>query len=342
METNPEVDVPDDALDERARWAWHARRHRAIAHAHPEVRALQGPDRITAVFVVFTVALQVAIAWALSGRPLWLAAIVGYTFGSIVAHALGVLIHEAAHDLLFAAKWKNRVMSILANVPLLAPGAIDFREKHLRHHRWLDETRDPQRPRQVEVDLVRASPLRKIVWLEVSAMLFQMLPAPGERMKRPSAWELANIVACALFVFAVLWFLGFSSFTYLGIAGLFAFGPHPVGIRRYAEHVTLARTQPTNSYYGPFNLFSYNVGYHVEHHDFPSIGWRRLPRLRRLASTHYDRLLSVRSWTGLLLRLIVDPSYGVARYSGTFERRTTDGRVPEGPPSHTSTGARAA
>jgi sphingolipid delta-4 desaturase len=42
------------------------------------------------------------------------------------------------------------------------------------------------------------------------------------------------------------------------------------------------------SYYGPINLVSVNLGYHLEHHDMPGVSGWRLPTLRRAAPEFYN------------------------------------------------------
>ena len=62
--------------------------------------------------------------------------------------------------------------------------------------------------------------------------------------------------------------------------------------------------QETYSYYGALNTIAFNVGYHNEHHDFPSIPWNHLPKVKSLAPEAYDNLASHKSWTRLLFRFL--------------------------------------
>jgi len=71
-----------------------------------------------------------------------------------------------------------------------------------------------------------------------------------------------------------------------------------------AIEFTLDPDQETGSYYGSLNRLALNVGYHNEHHDFPSVPWNRLPRIRALAPEVYASLASHTSWTRLLWRFL--------------------------------------
>jgi len=48
------------------------------------------------------------------------------------------------------------------------------------------------------------------------------------------------------------------------------------------------------------------VGYHNEHHDFPSIPWNKLPQIKKTAPRYYDSLVSHKSWTRLFFRFLFD------------------------------------
>jgi fatty acid desaturase len=79
-------------------------------------------------------------------------------------------------------------------------------------------------------------------------------------------WFVANVVACLLADGALIATAGTRALVYVLLSALAGFGPHVLGARRVSEHLTVRRGQPTNSYYGPLNRVSFDVGYHVEHH----------------------------------------------------------------------------
>ena len=303
---------------------WHSRRHREILREHPSVRTLLGSDPTSGLWIVGLVAAQLALA-ALSGRVnAWILVLLAATAGATIAHALGVLIHEASHKLIFRDSRMNKAAAIVANVPLGAPAAIEFRHQHLLHHRYLGETaepegRDTQAPTRGEVAFVgrsRSSSIRKLLSFAFGRFFYEARSA--NRAPR-DAWLVANVVVCVAADALLVWSTGLRPLVYLVLSGLFAFGPHVLGARRVAEHLTIRRGQPTNSYYGPLNRISFDVGYHVEHHDFPSVPWRRLRQLRSIAAERYAGLARVGSWSRLMASYFRDERYDVAKYTGTSD-----------------------
>ncbi|MGV3624473.1 MAG: fatty acid desaturase [Archangium sp.] len=297
---------------------WHDERRQQLLATHPEVRELMGHDSKTAVWVFALVALQLALAWQVSMAPWWVSLLMAYFVGAFIAHALGVLVHDAAHDLIFEGAVANRVIAMVANLPLLFPAAMDFRDKHLKHHAHLGEPdgADTQAPQTWDFKFV-TNGLKRAVWHQMGPILTHS-DAPTSR---PSKWIIGNVIVSLVFSGLFFWAFGFKGMLFLGVSGLMAFGHHPVGVRRYGEHLTLKDGQPTTSYYGPLNALSFNVGYHVEHHDLPSVPWSRVKKLHATAPELYKDLGSVKSWTELLWQLTFKNGEGPDKY--WLERKPT-------------------
>jgi sphingolipid delta-4 desaturase len=73
-----------------------------------------------------------------------------------------------------------------------------------------------------------------------------------------------------------------------------------------AAYLTTEGEQETFSYYGFLNAVTFNVGYHNEHHDFPSVPWNRLPKIKAIAPEFYVELKSHMSWTRLFFQFLFD------------------------------------
>jgi sphingolipid delta-4 desaturase len=301
--------------------AWHDLRRARIRKNHPEVRELYGHDARTQLASVGLVLGQFGIARSLARATLgpWL----GTTLivGPTLAHGLGVLIHEAAHNLVAKETPANKAWSLFLNLPLGAPAAMEFRGQHLLHHRHLGDVdpvsgKDTQAPTQAEDAWVGTSRWRKLVSFTLGRFYWPNRPAN----KVPfDSWMLANWVTSfgAIALVGASW--GGAPTLYLLCSSLLAFGPHAFGARRLSEHMPVRPGQPTNSYYGMLNAVSFNVGYHVEHHDFPNIPWMRLRKLRDLTPDEYETLFAFDSWTKLITSYLTDARYRVRHYIGMAE-----------------------
>ncbi|HSC89558.1 MAG TPA: fatty acid desaturase [Polyangiaceae bacterium] len=294
---------------------WHDERRARIRRSHPEVTTLYGPDPRTGLCIVVLVALHLVIARSLVGQPwiVWLLAVT--LIGPTVAHALGVLIHEASHNLINRSPRANRLWLLVCNLPLGAPAAVEFRAQHSLHHRHLGDAdgSDTQAPTRAEDAWVGNASGRKFWSFFLGRFFYKGRPANAVAW---DGWMVANWITSFGVSIAVLVVWGGWACGYLVASSLLAFGPHTFGARRLSEHLPVRAEQPTNSYYGPLNWLSFNVGYHVEHHDFPNIAWTRLPKLKEMARDEYAQLFAFRSWTRLIVNYMLDARYRVGHYVG--------------------------
>jgi sphingolipid delta-4 desaturase len=194
----------------------------------------------------------------------------------------------------------------------------------LKHHAFQGVyDLDADLPSHWEARLVGNSAIGKSLWLLLFP-IFQVTRPPRLREIRMfDRWIVVNFVVQIAFDAAIYMFLGPKAFWYLAASFFFSVGLHPLGARWIQEHYLVAPPQETYSYYGPLNKIAFNVGYHNEHHDLPSVPWNLLPQIRSGAPELYDSLVHHTSWTKLLLKFIFDPS--ICLFSR--QARTERGRV---------------
>jgi sphingolipid delta-4 desaturase len=279
---------------------------------HPEVRCLIGNNPVTFLCILTLVAVQLLGAFLIREQPVWVGVLCGVA-GAVPALGLYFLMHECSHQLVFRSRTLNVLSGILANSANGIPYSVLFTTHHLKHHSSPgDAHADPDLPTDWEARLIGRSSLRKALWLLVNP-LFQVLR--GSRLsatRSPRGWVALNAVAVLATDVAVLVTLGPTALLYLLSSYFFAMGL-PLGAFWIPEHIGTENGQDTRSYYGWLNLLLFNRGYHVEHHDFPSVPWNRLPRLRRLAPEWYDPLHAHRNYFAALAHFVFNPT--VSLYS---------------------------
>jgi sphingolipid delta-4 desaturase len=284
----------------------HLRRARDIMRAHPEVKDYFGEYPATGAFIALVVGIQLAMAFLLRDAG-WLAVIAcAWLVGALASHALFVLIHDAAHDLILPGRAWNKFFGILCNVGQGMPTAMSFRTYHLLHHSHLDEYHyDGDLAFDAEARFVGSSPLRKALWLSVFGIMQAFRPL---RLNKPffDSWLIINVVAIAVCDYLVWLTCGATGLAYLVLSTLAGVGFHPVGARWVQEHYSFNSGQETYSYYGFMNRVAFNIGYHNEHHDLVRVPWVHLPRIKAIAPEYYDYLYAHRSWGRLLVRFLFD------------------------------------
>ena len=293
----------------------HGERAKRILAAHPDVRRLFEPNIWSALWTVLLVALQVAIGIGLAiiDAPWWAVMLAAYVIGAFANHALFVLIHDYTHNVVFKTANANRLGAICANIAIVFPAAIGFRNYHLMHHKYLGiPGLDADVPTLREARWVGNSWWRKTFWLSMFWAVQGLLrPTTVKAMRTIDGWVVSNTVAMAAAMTPIVWFFGWWPVVYLFMSTVFSLGVHPLGARWIQEHYVFNEGQETYSYYGPLNKLSFNMGYHNEHHDFPHVAWSRLPAVRAAAPEFYNHLYYHRSWTRLLLHVLFSPKFGL-------------------------------
>ena len=278
----------------------HFQRRKDILQKHPDVTKLFGVNANTKYVTVGLVIVQMAIALFVEELSWPLFLLVTYFVGATIAHALFLAIHEITHDLAFKTKRYNNWLAMVANFPIVAPYAMSFKIYHAMHH-W-DQGKDgidADIPIEAEARLFRGF-IGKLLWFFNQIIFYAVRPVFIKPIK-VDKWQVYNIVLQVVVMAAFLSFAGWSGLLFLLLSLVFAGSIHPTSGHFISEHYVFHEGQETYSYYGPLNAITFNVGYHNEHHDFPTIPGSRLPELKKMAPEFYDNLHSYDSWTKVIL-----------------------------------------
>ena len=297
-------------------------------------------------------ALLVLHAWALIGASMALLAwwLNPFTFllGVMVIGGrqlgLAILMHDAAHGLLFANRRVNDwVGAWLCAHPVFTSLAL-YRPYHLQHHRFTQQPDDPDLGLSAPFPISRASLRRKIVrdltgqtaYLRRGEQLRRALgpaDAPiatqlGNLWRKEKGSLVVNMVLLGLLSAAGYWWL----YPVMWLLPLATWYQLVSRIRNIAEHAVvpdnddpLRNTRTT--YANPLErllLAPYWVNYHLEHHLFMFVPCWRLPAAHRA--------MMAGGWQG---RMEVQPGYrAVLRLATSRFVDSTRGPRPAGTAQH--------
>ncbi|HZL00842.1 MAG TPA: fatty acid desaturase family protein [Caulobacteraceae bacterium] len=214
---------------------------------------------------------------------------------------LAILLHDAAHGALhpnlklgdWVAEW------------LCLGGVASYRSYHLQHHKFAQQTEDPDLVLSAPFPITRLSLRRKIArdftgqtWfkqrfgrlalrLKTRKAGEPLLPILGHEIVRQRRWLIFNTLAIALFSAAgypwawfALWLLPRATWFQL-----------VTRMRNIAEHALVAKNEPDPLRHARTThanlveralIAPYYVNYHCEHHMFMHVPCWRLPEVRRL------------------------------------------------------------
>ena len=230
---------------------------------------------------------------------------------------LFILMHDAAHGLLHPSRRINDTAA-----KWFGGHELDaYRPYHLQHHRFVQQTGDPDLALSAPFPISRASLRRKIVRdLTGQTFVKQRFGALTSKLKsRPpdqSVWAvlvleakaqrvflIANVIGLALFTAGGLWW----AWLLMWLLPMATWLPLVTRLRNIAEHALIvenstdplrhARTTHAN-FLERALIAPYWVNYHCEHHMFTHIPCWHLAKAHRLLASK-----------GVTQRMEVQPSY---------------------------------
>ncbi len=280
-----------------------------------------GPDPGCVYIVIAMVIFNIISSYFIGQLSYFWITVISYFLGGVINHSLTLAIHELSHNMVFGNKYPltNRLFGMFANLPIGVPMAVSFKIYHMEHHRYQGiEGYDVDLPTAWEGQFFKNIPL-KILWLFLQPLFYAFRPF-FVRPKPPTYLEILNVVIQVIADALIWYFLGFKALYYLLIGTFLCLGIHPMAGHFISEHYMFDRGYETYSYYGPWNYITFNVGYHMEHHDFPYIPGSRLPEVKRIAAEFYDPLPKHDSWVSVLFLYLFKPQMGpYARVKREFE-----------------------
>jgi len=303
-----------------------ARRHnemrREALRIDPAIRDLSGPFPCTALVLPLLIGLHWAIAWLVSSQPVWIIFLAAFVPGQLLVHAMGALLHETAHRLVFRRDSHKLCFDLLLEVGMTTYGRqLTYQHEHITSHhphigdyerdyehedicaiqaRRVLKASNPglQRLATLLTLLIHALPLGPVIGDMVLPRINRWLSGfpPGDPQRdigatRPPAWQVRLFVGVSLCSnLAVLLLFGpwgllyqvLSVSLFVGKLGVWNLG------QSLSEHQGDDTVNPTRSHYGRINLLLFNTGYHNEHHTFPNVPWSRLPAVRKSAPQMFN------------------------------------------------------
>lgn len=252
------------------------------------------PRRTVAALAFDWAVIAAAIALANHFGAVWLYLLAVAVIAGRM-HALGVLMHEAAHfRFLKNRKIADLVGDLFMAWPIMA--TVDgYRQNHLAHHQHTNTEKDPDWttklgkaayafPQQVWAMTVNL--LGYLVAVNSVRDLAHILPRLA-RAKQTGRYRLARLGyylgVAALITLLGIWkgFLLYWVVPYMTLFFLFAY------VRGVAEHFgsmdydeELGSTRTVIPYVWERGFFApHNINYHLEHHLFPGVPFYNLPKL---------------------------------------------------------------
>lgn len=240
----------------------------------------------------------------------------------VYGYKISFIMHDCSHDSLFRSRSQNRRVGVFCGW-LVAAEYLEYKRVHRNHHRFNGTEGDPQID---EVAGFHGASKGRIIWHLTSALVgqrvlgylagYQTRSSWGQnsRPKLDPAW-LAATAATQLAVAAlasgfgqVIWLIALYPASAATFALFFA------RLRTFAEHIEPDSLEITDftrthrpTWLDAFLLYDAHFNYHLEHHLFPHMPSRHLPKLHAAhAETMHSELTLANSFFETALGRILE------------------------------------
>lgn len=287
----------------------------AVPAVRAELRKIPGTrNALSVVAVWFWMAFVIAVVVRIDTIWAWVAGMI--VMSSIHARLL-ILMHEAAHKLLFKNKRTNDFVGTwLIAYPGWTPISV-YRRSHFAHHR---EEFGPEEPDIPFYAGYRTTPRvlgRRLLRDAVGISGWKNLTPLVKGLRRSSSRPVAGgILGAQAVMFAVMWAATGRWYTWV----VLWFGSWMTGwrvtnrLRAIAEHGGLGQSSDRRatthhvrqSWLARFWMVPYNTGWHLAHHVDMGIPFRNLPAFHAelVAAGYVTPEITYRSYTQLWKALV--------------------------------------
>lgn len=297
------IEISPDRFDPADRFS--RTRHIATVRSLSQVNGWK-----TSAFLLFHWAIIIA-ALAVAGITMhWAAFVIGVFLIASRMQAIGVMLHDGTHYLLYKNRTVNDVVGDLFIAFPIGMSTTLYRKTHYRHHRFTNTAEDQDLVAQREEGEWYNWP--KTRWGCAKAILRTLFGinahrgwillkhwAPWNHLRDPITEDFplrARIlyVSSTIAMYALIaWALTTNPRVTLALIALYAIAGLTIlnlinRLRVAAEHLGVLGTHELNSTrtvlpspWERFFIAPYGVNYHIEHHLFPSVPGYNLAKLHR-------------------------------------------------------------
>lgn len=291
----------------------------------------------TTLYLISVWSVMIATLYVAATLDHWAVYLVSALIIASRMQALGVMMHDGAHWLLYQNRFVNDLVSDAFIAFPLGMSTTLYRKTHFRHHRYTNTEQDQDLAAQIEEQEWYQWPKSRLglAWVIFrSAFGINFLRgwilykhwAPWNNFRSPDfpmRCRILYIISTAIVYGFFIWALQINARITLTLMALYMISGYTIlniinRVRATSEHLGTPGNHELNdtrtvipSLFERFFIAPYGVNYHLEHHLYPSVPGYHLARLHRelMKDAEYrDKAHVTRHYSGVIRELMASPN----------------------------------